>query len=250
MGMELRVSNKNKVVGIMSETQLYFWRPLIEKHKQELSFLVDYYNKTKVQFDNIEQEAREYAESLSRKVYIDEDTDIADVIAWISELEIKFYEKLLRMKSNHFLTVIFQLYQTWEQQIVKFTIKEMRHYFDVPSLEYDEVQKIFKLHGVDITKTKAWPKLRELKLLANTIKHGEGASASKLRKIRPDFFVVHGVDILKLRGSILLEEISLQVKESDFFEYVEATIAFWDEMPERAFADEELLYTELLKMNR
>src|SRR5690606_6697573 len=145
MGMELRVSNTNKVVGIMSETQLYFWRPLIEKHKQELSFLVYYYNKTKVQFDNIEQEAREYAASKSSKVYIDEDTDIADVIAWISELEIEFYEKLLRMKSNHFLTVIFQLYQTWEQQIVKFTIKEMRHYFDVPSLEYDEVQKIFNL---------------------------------------------------------------------------------------------------------
>ncbi|HHY08262.1 MAG TPA: hypothetical protein GX530_07025 [Corynebacteriales bacterium] len=46
---------------------------------------------------------------------------------------------------------------------------------------------------------------------------------------------------LKLSGSVLLDEYSLQVKESDLLDYLKATKNFWDEMPERAFSDADTI---------
>ncbi|MGB4018095.1 MAG: hypothetical protein WBK78_01195, partial [Syntrophomonadaceae bacterium] len=140
------------------------------------------------------------------------------------------------------LMTMSMLYHIWEQQLMRFTLREMRHYFDFDKggLSYSEVQTIFELHGVSITDTKAWKKVRELKLLVNTIKHGAGESSERLKKLRPDYFdrdVISGRDTLALSDSVLLDEYSLQVKESDLFDYLAATKNFWDEMPERAFSD-------------
>lgn len=41
---------------------------------------------------------------------------------------------------------------------------------------------------VDIRALPAWQAIDELRLLANTAKHGSGSSARQLRKLRPDFF--------------------------------------------------------------
>ncbi|AST57750.1 hypothetical protein Thert_01756 [Thermoanaerobacterium thermosaccharolyticum] len=224
------------------QTQLYFWKPLIEKYKEELSLVEKYYIRTNDCFNNIEKEAEDYANSLYRRYPATEDTDPTAVAEWAFEKGIEMYETLSIMKSNHLLMTISMLYHIWEQQLIKFTINELEHYleFDKKSLEFEEVQKIFELHGVDITKTEVWKKIRELKALVNTIKHGDGYSADKLRKIRPDFFeadVIKGTDTLELYGAVLLDEYSLQVNESDLFEYINAVKSFWDEMPERAFSD-------------
>jgi hypothetical protein len=37
---------------------------------------------------------------------------------------------------------------------------------------FSDVQKIFKLHEIDIDKIESWVKIRELKFLANTITFG------------------------------------------------------------------------------
>ncbi|SYX86924.1 hypothetical protein [Paenibacillus alvei] len=134
------------------------------------------------------------------------------------------------------------LYHTWEQQLIKFTISELSHdiHFPKKALHFGHVQSVFQLHGVSITKTNAWKKIRELKQLTNTIKHGDGDSADKLRKLRPDFFqseFFNDTDTLELLGSVLLDGYTLKVKDDDFLDYVNSTISFWDEMPERAYAD-------------
>jgi hypothetical protein len=48
-----------------------------------------------------------------------------------------------------------------------------------------EIKKKFKLHNVDIESFSCWAQIRELSLLCNVIKHGDGKSAKKLRKIKP-----------------------------------------------------------------
>jgi hypothetical protein len=138
------------------------------------------------------------------------------------------------------------LYHIWEQQLIRFTIQELQRYLNInkTTVEYDGVQKLFELHGVNITDTKSWEKLRELKLLVNTIKHGDGISAERLRKIRPNFFeysIIDRTDTLELYGAVLLDPHSLQVKESDLYDYIKATKQFWDEMPERAHSDTETI---------
>lgn len=220
----------------------------MENHKKELSLVEDYYNRTKPVFENIEKEADHYANSLYKNYPAAEYTDQASVAEWATEQGIEMYDTLSTMRSNHLLMTVSMLYHIWEQQLIRFTIHELQRYikFDKRSVEYDDVQKIFELHGVDIPHSKSWGKIRELKFLANTIKHADGPSADKLRKIRPDFFelevkIINEIDILELHGAVLLDSYSLQVKESDLYDYIKATKNFWDEMPERAYSDTETI---------
>ena len=41
---------------------------------------------------------------------------------------------------------------------------------------------------IDLSKLLTWPKIDQLRLLANTVKHGDGGSAKELKGIRPDIF--------------------------------------------------------------
>jgi hypothetical protein len=233
------------------KTQLYFWKPLMENHKKELSLVEDYYNRTKPQFENIEKEADDYANSLYNNYPGSEYTDAGSVAEWATGKGIEMYETLSIMRSNHLLMTISMLYHIWEQQLIRFTIHELQHYlrFDKRSVEYEDVQRIFELHGVSITCAKCWEKIRELKALVNVIKHGDGPSADRLRKIRPDFFKVDTIetDILKLHDAVLLDSYSLQVKESDLYDYIKAAKNFWDEMPERAYSDTETIISAIGK---
>jgi len=47
--------------------------------------------------------------------------------------------------------------------------------------------------GIDVGRFPEWPKLVELRLVANVAKHAEGDSASKLEEIRPDLFVAPSI---------------------------------------------------------
>lgn len=42
---------------------------------------------------------------------------------------------------------------------------------------------------LDLSSLFIWPKIEQLRLLSNTVKHGEGVSATKLRSVRPDLFI-------------------------------------------------------------
>lgn len=218
----------------------------MEKFKKELSMVEDYFNRTKPIFDNIEKEAYDYAHSLYSSYPVDEYTDLFSVAEAANEEGMEFYDTLKTMKSNHLLMTISMLYQIWEQQLIKFTIQEMERYleFNYRALCFGEAKKIFELHGVRFDNTKSWKKIKELRLLVNTIKHGDGVSAKKLRKIRTDFFeydVIKGTDTLQLAGAVLLDSYSLQVKEKDLNDYLEATKNFWSEMPEKAYSDIETI---------
>jgi hypothetical protein len=224
------------------KTQLYFWRALIKTYKKELSLATDYYNRTKNQFDNIEKEVDDYVNSLYDNYPGTEDTDPASVAEWAQKQGEIMYYTLSTMKSNHRLMTIVMLCNTWEQQLAKFIIQELQDCieFEKRVLGFNLFKKIFKLHSIDIEKLESWKKIKELRLLTNTIKHAEGTSAENLRKIRPDFFehdFITGEDTLILYGAVLMNANSLIVKENDLKDYTDSTMKFWDEMPERASSD-------------
>ncbi|MFA5181453.1 MAG: hypothetical protein WC405_09060 [Syntrophales bacterium] len=238
------------------ETQLYFWKPLIEQYQNDLSLVEEYYKHTMVVFSDIEKDAEGYAKEFYENYPATEATDPASVAEWAEEISIEKYQSLSAMKFNHLLMTISMLYQAWEQQLIKFMIHELHRYirFDKRTVSFNDVQTVFRLHGVDILKTESWVKIRELKFLVNTIKHGDGDSANKLRKIRPDYFrfpdrfkMGKETDSLDLYGSVLFDEHSLQVSDTDLYSYIEATKKFWGEMPERAYSNTETLIEELTK---
>lgn len=234
-------------------TQLYFWKPLIESYKKSLMLVGEYYSRTKVIFDNIEQEAQSYANNLYNNFEGSEYTDPASVAEWAQEEGLERYQSLAIMKSNHLMMTISMLCHMREQQIIRFTIRELRHDINFKKkLTYSKAKEIFKLHKIDITSTKAWPIINELRQLVNTIKHGNGRSANKLREIRPDFFkselLFSNTDILDLNdATVLLDDFSLQISENDRNAYIDAVINFWDEMPKSAYADTQTIIHELNK---
>lgn len=236
----------------MKVTQLYFWKPLIERYKKELSMVEDYYNRTIPSFGNIEKEANDFADYIYNNFPADENTDPSTVADFASNEGVQLYEFLDTMRKNHLLMSISMLCQIWEQQLIKFTLTEIRHLikFQNNSLSYGDVKKIFELHCVKFEDTESWEKIKEMRLLVNTIKHGDGESARRLRKIRPDYFeldIIKGTDTLELAGAVLLDSYSLMVKEQDFRSYIVATELFWDEMPERAFSDVNSIISVLNK---
>lgn len=88
---------------------------------------------------------------------------------------------------------------------------------------------------------KSWTKIKELRLLVNVIKHAEGNSADRLRKIRPDYFewdrrFGYEYDKLKFHKTTLLEE-TLNITNQDFDSYNKILVSFWDELPERMYSD-------------
>jgi hypothetical protein len=52
--------------------------------------------------------------------------------------------------------------------------------------------------NLDLSNLSAWPKIEQLRLLANSVKHGEGSSAVNLRATRPDLF--QNPDLCELLG--------------------------------------------------
>lgn len=131
------------------ETQLYFWRPLMDMHKKELAIVKEYYTRTRPQFENVEEEAEQYAQQLysSNESRWHVDSDVA--AEWAHERGLEMYNLLLVMKSNHLCMTISMLYHIWEQQLIRFTIRELEHYFQLDKryLDYSDVQKVFSLHG-------------------------------------------------------------------------------------------------------
>jgi len=97
-------------------------------------------------------------------------------------------------------------------------------------------KEVFEWHQQPFESLVCWPKIKELRALVNVIKHAEGDSEEKLRKMRPDYFEhdngIEKYDLLSLYHSTLLEA-TLQIKDEDFIEYYDTLVAFWNELPEQ-----------------
>lgn len=137
------------------------------------------------------------------------------------------------------------LCQTWGNEFISFVTEEFKKSFELDRiLTYTEAMDEIVLKGVDGSKVRGLDKIRELRLLVNVIKHGEGNSADKLRKRRPDFFqhnknesVNKQNDRLVIWNSVLLDAAALNVDENEFYSYYEAINEFWKSMPVRLYFD-------------
>ena len=166
------------------------------------------------------------------------------VMAWEAGLE--HYESMSLMQYNMRLMWISTLYQFWEQQVRKFVFEEgtRTHKFidkkgNVIDFEsfcargIDDIKDAFNKFGQDLEKLKSWPKIEELRLLANVIKHGEGRSSKNLKRLRPDYFDagIISADLLGLYKTTLGERV-LNIEDSEYKIYCDAILEFWDELPD------------------
>ena len=229
------------------KSKLYLPERMREFLKSQISDFVGIYSEKLLPvFRDIESDANKlekdlFNDAMSQPACSDS-FDPASLAETAQDETIDYYLHLSLGKYNLTATWHATLYQVWEQQSRHFLWREMSHVKEVDfkgfCIKLSEIKKKFKLHNVDIESFSCWPQIRELSLLCNVIKHGEGESAEKLRKINPALFKQEGgIDYIETFKTTLLEE-TLNIDEMTLQNYRDALLSFWDEIPERNYSEE------------
>jgi len=194
-------------------------------------------------FDNIEEEAdsvvqAEYERYGSLPATGEESWDMADAAEWAQEIGLAHYEALTGVRQSLINLAVVALYHMFEQQLLLFHRKQVLHRTEKDNISLIGIGKLkmqLKDVGVDIEKLRPWEEVNELRLAANSIKHAEGDSAQKLKKLRPDLFVSPYLQNENLSPShspkVLMplagEDIYSTTK--DLKKYQSALVSFWDD---------------------
>ncbi len=131
------------------------------------------------------------------------------------------------------------LYHLLEQQLMTFHRRQVLHPRDENNaalMKISELKAQLSSKGVDIGHFRSWPKVQELKAVANAVKHAEGDSADKVRRNRPDLFTPPQL-LGATRPDPSVESVYLPLAGEDIFltvddlrEYGSVVLEFWQEL--------------------
>lgn len=167
--------------------------------------------------------------SIVYDIYLSRMDDLSDVFC-----------QVVPMHLYQFISVLFH---TFENQLTSYFNNEIKRYYS-PTKIYNYKQ-VFELIKEKIGKenVSGIEKIDELRLLNNTIKHGNGSSANQLRVLRPDYFKNDDIlsfgnnDLLENWNSVFENSIALNVKEESFYLYHESINEFWSSLPLKVYID-------------
>lgn len=191
-------------------------------------------------FSTIEAESKElegklWKEAMARPYY-DNSPDEGQIAESVRDAAVSHYLGLKGMEQGLLNCCALFLYHLYEQHLMLFHRQELLDWRvkDNPNLyTHEEVRKHLKKLNVDITSFQVWPKLDQLRCLANVIKHGEGKSSEYLLQTAPHLFEMAGLfDGMPISGRVytpLLGE-DICVKLSDISEYAQLLEQFWLEL--------------------
>jgi hypothetical protein len=196
-------------------------------------------------FDSIEKEAEEHSQNEWDRLCSScssPDIDPGDLAETAEEAGIDYYMMLSDIKQTVLNVTAIAFYHLFEQQVIFFLRREILH----PARENEpQLMKVTVFRdlllskGVDVAAFAAWGKIEELKVVSNAIKHGEGASATVLRQIRPDMFkhpLVRRPPEREIMDSgyhrvyMPMGGDDIFVIQGDLFEYKNALVSFWNEL--------------------
>lgn len=173
--------------------------------------------------------------------------DPADIAERVESSAIDEYIQLAGMRQGAVNMATVMLWHLLEQQAISFMHYKMlsrnelllaREDPDIHKVLYtfDKFQKKSRSLEIDLNKLSSFSKLSELRLVANTIKHGAGSSANKLYKLRPELFSPTGIPENKSSFFPQPQNVRLPaagediyVSEDDLNIYFDAAGTFWKE---------------------
>lgn len=191
-------------------------------------------------FANLDDEAQKVEDDAAASMssgFDDEEPDLASIAELARDRAVDYY-MLMRDTAQGIVTLFaVGLWHLLEQQLALYvrrglaasTVDETKN----PS--FTDAEKALADEGVLIRDLPCYPKIQELRFLANCAKHGDGGACSSLRAIRPDLFIRPGLK-MEWIGSVPDPVISplggehLYVSEGDFSAYIEAVRGFWSEL--------------------
>ena len=195
-----------------------------------------------------QKELNEYEQSLLSELkptpIVDREGNLCDYEFDLSEIEGKIAERYYLLCTTRYRVIamwICCLCEVWEQQLQLFLKLEKQNgdLLDNYKLEWwKQVKRAYLEYGIDFEKFSSWQKLKELRLLVNVIKHGEGDSKKDLQKERPDLFLINNTDRFSLYHSSLICP-TLNLSEKDIDSFANVIIEFWECFPSNTYLSKE-----------
>jgi len=223
----------------------YFWTGIFRREfAPQLRAIVETLEKRVLPaFDNIDGEANAVAEEtwdafMSAPGTGDEDP--GDFAEAAQDAGVSHYSLHYGIRQGMVNLFAAALYHAFEQQLMMLLRREIlnpREENDRGLFQVSEFQKRLKGLHIDISTFPSWATVDELRLVANTVKHAEGAAAHKLHQVNPDLFVSPRTAELGLAFrpkeprvfSPLLGE-DLYVTLGDVERHRDALLYFWQEL--------------------
>jgi len=211
---------------------------------------VDYFGKVLTKrllpaFDNLQEESDNVSAVAQQRIESLVDPEWADP-ASIAETAyhegVDHYIMASAIKQGMINMFAVGLCHMFEQQCLKFHRQELL----LPQEENDSnllklssaKDRLLKNYKIDVHKFSSFSKIKELKLLANCVKHGDGASCQKLKRIKETMFVYpafrdENENFSLSKSSQVMQPMAgqdLYITIEEFEEYLESVKEFWDEL--------------------
>lgn len=145
-------------------------------------------------FETVESEAEQISNKKWEQLIHqpgDPDEDLSDLEEEALEEGISYYITMMGIRQGLLNIFTVGLWHLFEQNLFFIHRRELllpQEENKAELFELGEIKRRLKQTGIDIEKFRSWDKLEELRLVANTVKHADGRSATQLKKRRPDIF--------------------------------------------------------------
>lgn len=230
------------------ELQLYMWSGtramILERHD---FYVAQVEERVHSQFQDIDGEAGRYTEAEYYRLGSmpgDENSDMGAVAEAAMDRGHVFYSLLFDLKKQVMLGALAGLYHQWEKDLRDFIEHELDRDIGRKAAAkvawVSNIGSVFgtlKEFGWDCRAEVFFPRIDACWLVVNVYKHGKGQSLEDLIRSYPQYlkqpFAIEGI---KFSFAPLDHEL-LAVSESEFNEIAAALRTFWEEFPERLYAD-------------
>lgn len=191
-------------------------------------------------FDNIKDEADKHADDIFRRFGEihgwENGPDMADFADDAFEHGLEKYENLMFVKGQLSALATAGLFHLWEKTLKAFILRELGHYGlteegkrEIENANHRTLTEWLCELGFELDGKKYMEELEICRLIANTIKHGDGPSCRQLAERAPNLLTsAYGIDLLLDQPSAD----NLWIEAESFERFAEAIETFWNEMPE------------------
>lgn len=196
-------------------------------------------------FDDIDIEAEKVAEQeYERRGKLpanDEYVDMAVIAEAAHNVGLEYFELMTDTRQALLNISTVGLHHLFEQQLLLFYRRQVLHPREennIKLLDLGKMQTRLAEGGIEMDSLLSWAKIKELRLVANTIKHGDGSSATALHKLRQDLFIHPSLGDANFYKSSAPRVYlpsggeDLFVQTDDFRDYKQAILSFWNEFSE------------------
>ena len=182
-------------------------------------------------FNDIENDVKKEMDRLLHEYPLDPDFDDAEnIMVRAYEEGIDYVIDLSESKCLFIALSAIALYHDWEKLIIAILKKEISRNNPVPNIsKWNHIFRWFERYDTQLENFYFYYDLNELRWAVNSIKHGEGPSLNKLRKLNSTILLPkENGECSYSAGEFSLFGVDLHIEQSDIERYENALLKFWD----------------------